>query len=235
MSMNDPESGTRGQPEQVGGAETGSEADASPSPKETGCKTGSAGSRVSLVLSLVAIILASYSFISTQLGSGTAEIKNQLNNINSKVDKIRDRLSDLDQGIESDRQVLIQAELRKALLYIQGIARLAKGETQAKIAEIEEILQSITAPKKESAGNEQETSGNEHPAEKAVSVETPAQAKDDQAPSGKSDTADTPSGTTSGTPDQGSRSQPAVPDNEGSSDQGETGKGEGQAPPLSEF
>ncbi|MFQ5355872.1 MAG: hypothetical protein ACE5DY_05200 [Mariprofundaceae bacterium] len=132
------------------------------------------GLHLPLILSLIAILLASYSFYTTQCSSFTRNMDKRVGDLSSQVAVISERLSNLDEGIESDKQALIQAGLQKTLLNIQDIAKLTKGEMQAKITEIEGILLGMTSPD-DKVKKEQETTSVEKPSTEISATESASQ------------------------------------------------------------
>ncbi len=153
------------------------------------------GLHLPLILSVIAILLASYSFYITRCSSFTRNIDKRVGELSSQVAVIGERLSSLDEGIESDKQVLIQAGLKKTLLNIQDIGKLAKGEAQAKIAEIEGLLLGMTTPD-EDAMKEQDISSAEESAAEASATEILSQEETApvvaEEPASSSQTSETP-------------------------------------------
>jgi len=100
----------------------------------------------SLYLSVVALMLAAYAAYSAATSTAPVDGEARLESLEYSVQNMNEQIIALGKDVESNRDNLIQNQLKKALLNIQEISGLAKEETKATIAEIEQILQKLTSP-----------------------------------------------------------------------------------------
>jgi len=125
------------------------------------CGSGACKPHTSLYLSVVAILLAAYAAISAgKSPSVPTDAEARLSGLESTVQSLNEQIASLGKDVESNRDNLIQNQLKKALLNIQEVGTLAKEETKASIAEVEKILSDLTsvanapAPEPEAAADE---------------------------------------------------------------------------------
>lgn len=135
---------------------------------------------ISLYLSIAALVLAGYAAIAASSGPKTdtqAALKATVSNLEIQVQNLSTRLSSLGDDLMSNRENMVQNQLKKALYTIQEIGDSAKGDTKAAIAEVEAKLQALTGgetkqPAEQAAPNEPATPAEQQPA--AEPATTPA-------------------------------------------------------------
>jgi len=120
-------------------AETTEKQDAQPSPA---AKMGQADTPLSpLLLSGLAVLLAVIALVASLQGKGENRLAD---NIANRLQTLEARMSHTEAMIATDKQSLMQAELKKLLFNIQKLSSLSDTETKAKISEVEGILQQLT-------------------------------------------------------------------------------------------
>jgi len=132
----------------------------------------------SLYLSVIAVLLAAYAAITAGTSTAPTNGEARLAGLESSVQILGDQVVALSKDVESNRENLIQNQLKKALLNIQEISGMAREETKATIAEIEKILHDLTSPAEAPASEAevlQPTTETEAPAEEPVVVEPKAE------------------------------------------------------------
>ncbi|ATX78825.1 hypothetical protein Ga0123461_0373 [Mariprofundus aestuarium] len=138
------------------------------------------GPHTSFYLSVIAIVLAAYAAVSVGQTPVPANAEARLSGLESSIQGLNDQVASLGKDVESNRDNLIQNQLKKALLNIQEVSGLAKEETKATIAEVEKILSALTSPvEPEAPVSESEAAPAEEPAAEAApeaTSEAPAEA-----------------------------------------------------------
>jgi len=121
-------------------------------PNKEACKThssGCGGSQASLVISLLALLLASYAVfnVTSTPADATRAVEAKVNAMENSIIMINSEISRLGEEVESNRENLVQTKLKKALQNIQEISNLAEENTKSAISEIEAMLQILTGDK----------------------------------------------------------------------------------------
>jgi len=115
--------------------------------EQKSCSTGKpCKPHTSLYLSVIAILLAAYAAISAGTSVAPANTEERLDSLDNNIRIMSKQIAALSKDVESNRENLVQNQLKKALLNLQEIGGLAKEETKATIAEIETILHNLTSP-----------------------------------------------------------------------------------------
>ncbi|WP_176957165.1 hypothetical protein [Mariprofundus sp. KV] len=144
--------------------------------QESSCSRHSACKpHTSLYISIIALLLALYAAIAAGTSTAPANGEARLASLESSVQLLGDQVVALSKDVESNRENLVQNQLKKALLNIQEISGMAREETKATIAEIEKILHDLTSPAEATADNT-ETSLPATASEAAAVVEPEAEA-----------------------------------------------------------
>ena len=138
----------------------------------------------SLYLSVVALMLAAYAAYSAATSTAPVDGEARLESLEYSVQNMNEQIIALGKDVESNRDNLIQNQLKKALLNIQEISGLAKEETKATIAEIEQILQKLTSPieASEEEAKAAQPAAVEHDAEPESMQETAPQTQPTEQP-----------------------------------------------------
>ena len=147
---------------------------------EKSCSSSSlCGPLTSFYLSVIAIVLAAYAAISVGKDPVPTNAEARLSGLESSIQGLNEQVASLGNDVESNRDNLIQNQLKKALLNIQEVSGLAKEETKATIAEVEKILSALTsAAEPEAPVSEPEAAPVEEPAAEAApeaSIEAPSE------------------------------------------------------------
>lgn len=108
----------------------------------------------SLYISITALLLALYAAIAAGTSTAPSNGEARLTGLESSVQLLGDQVVALSKDVESNRENLVQNQLKKALLNIQEISGMAREETKATIAEIEKILHALTSPSEAPANTE---------------------------------------------------------------------------------
>ncbi len=99
----------------------------------------------SLIIAIIALILAGYATFAASKGHDNTAIETHLGNLDSQISGINDRITTLDEDVKSNRENLIQTKLKKALQNVQDIGDLAGEGTKAAIHEVENMLKTLTS------------------------------------------------------------------------------------------
>jgi len=100
----------------------------------------------SLYLSVIALLLSAYAAFTAANSAAPTDGEARLESLEYSVQNMDEQIIALSKDVESNRDNLIQNQLKKALLNIQEISGLAKEETKATIAEVEKTLHALTSP-----------------------------------------------------------------------------------------
>lgn len=132
----------------------------------------------SLYISIIALLLALYAAIAAGTSTAPTNGEARLTGLESSVQLLGDQVVALSKDVESNRENLVQNQLKKALLNIQEISGMAREETKATIAEIEKILHDLTSPTDPSASDAETTlpaTAPEAPVEETAAEEPAAE------------------------------------------------------------
>ncbi len=125
--------------ERKSSTKTTEEQDAQPSPT---ARAGKIGAPIfPMLLSGLAVLLAVIALVASLQGKGENRLAD---NTANRLQALETRISHMEAMIATDRQSLMQAELKKLLFNIQKLSSLSDAETKAKISEIEGILSQLT-------------------------------------------------------------------------------------------
>jgi len=111
------------------------------SSSNTGCNCKT---HTSLYISVAALLLSGYALFSANSGHDNSGMQAQLNSLDNKISNIDGQLITLNDQVQSNREKLVQTQLKKALENIREISDIAEEGTKAAISEVEEMLQSLT-------------------------------------------------------------------------------------------
>ena len=143
--------------------------------KKESCSAHSACKpHTSLYISIIALLLAAYAAIAAGTSTAPTNGEARLAGLESSVQILGEQVIALSKDVESNRENLVQNQLKKALLNIQEISGMAREETKATIAEIEKILHDLTSPAEAPASDADTslpTTEPEAPVEEPVVVE----------------------------------------------------------------
>jgi len=99
----------------------------------------------SIVISIIALLLAGYAAFTAAKGHDNTAIEARLGNMDNQIAGINDQIISLDEAVKSNRENLIQTKLKKALQNIQDIGDLAGEKTKETISEVETMLKTLTS------------------------------------------------------------------------------------------
>ncbi len=109
------------------------------------CNTGcNCKPHTSLYISIAALLLSGYALFSANNGHDNSSMQAQMSSLDNKISNIDGQLITLNDQVQSNREKLVQTQLKKALDNIREISDIAGEGTKAAISEVEEMLQSLT-------------------------------------------------------------------------------------------
>jgi len=112
--------------------------------EHTASKGSCCNPHISLYISIAALLMAGYAVYVSNSAHDNSAMQSQVTKLESNVAGITDQLDLLNSQVQSNRENLVQTQLKKALENIRDIRNLAKEGTKAAISEVEDMLQNLT-------------------------------------------------------------------------------------------
>ena len=134
----------------------------------------------SLFISLLALALAGYAVFSATSPRDSSAIDARIGQLDQQLSDIQNNMTSLSQQVQSNRENLVQTQLKKALQNIQDISNLAGDSTRAAISQVEGLLKSLTADT-EPATPEAAAPAESNAAEASPAADSTAVTQDDAA------------------------------------------------------
>ena len=103
-------------------------------------------SSIPVLLSSLALLLAALALAATLISNRNMDAQQSTDNIKNKLSSIENRVDHMEALMATDKHSLVKAQLKKTLLNLHELSRLADKETKSEISRAETILLRLSTP-----------------------------------------------------------------------------------------